>query len=125
MWNLIIHIPDSFPKPFEIRSGKTSLGRAVTNDIVLEDAAASRHHAEIWADEAQEKISIVDLDSTNGTFVNHERISGECILKANDMVRIGQIIINFIWPGDEQEIKQGAAGTHLFTRGLLLESLDQ
>ena len=125
MWNLIVHVPDSFPKSYEIGSGKTSLGRAVTNDIVLEDASASRHHAEIWADEAQDRISIVDLDSTNGTFVNHERISGECLLKANDAIRIGQIIINVIWPGDEQEMKQGAAGTHLFTRELLLESLDQ
>jgi class 3 adenylate cyclase len=125
MWNLIVHAADSFPKPYEVGSGKTSLGRAVTNDIVLEDEAASRHHAEIWADDAQEKISIVDLDSTNGTFVNHKRISGECSLKANDVIRIGQIIINITWPGDEHEIKQGAAGTHLFTRELLLESLDQ
>jgi class 3 adenylate cyclase len=125
MWNLIIHIPDSFPKPYEVGSGKLSIGRAVTNDIFLEDAAASRHHAEIRADEAQETITIVDLDSTNGTFVNHKRIFGECALKANDVIRIGQVIINVVWPGDEQEIKQGAAGTHLFTRELLLESLDQ
>ena len=86
---------------------------------------ASRHHAEIWVDEAVKKISIVDLDSTNGTFVNHERISGECPLKANDVIRIGQVIFNLILPGDENEIKQGASGTHLFTRELLLESLDQ
>ena len=125
MWNLIIHIPDSFPKPYELGNGKTSIGRAVTNDIVLEDEAASRHHAEIRADEAEEKISIVDLDSTNGTFVNHERISGERVLKPNDTIRIGQVIINVLWPGDEQEIKQGVAGTHLFTRELLLEAVDQ
>lgn len=125
MWNLTVHVPDSFPKSYEIGSGKISLGRAVSNDILLEDAAASRHHAEIWADEAQQKLSIVDLDSTNGTFVNHERITGECTLKANDMIRIGQIIIDLIGPGDEQEIRQGAAGTHLFTRELLLESVDQ
>jgi class 3 adenylate cyclase len=125
MWNLIVHIPDSFPKPYELENGKTTIGRAVTNDVVVEDGAASRHHAEIWADEAGEKISIVDLGSTNGTFVNHERISGECPLKASDVIRIGQVIINIIWPGDEQEVKQGVAGTHLFTRELLLESVDQ
>jgi class 3 adenylate cyclase len=125
MWNLIVHVPDSFPKTYEVGSGKTSLGRAVTNDILLEDAAASRHHAEIWADEGQEKLSIVDLDSTNGTFVNHVRISGECPLKPNDVIRIGQIIMNLNWPGDEHEVIHGAAGTHLFTRELLLESLDQ
>jgi class 3 adenylate cyclase len=125
MWNLIVHAPDSYPKPYELGSGKTSIGRSFTNDIVVEDAAASRYHAEIWVDEAAQKISIVDLDSTNGTFINHERISGECPLKADDVIRIGQVIFNLISPGDENEIKQGVAGTHLFTRELLLESLDQ
>ncbi|HVF25570.1 MAG TPA: FHA domain-containing protein, partial [Anaerolineales bacterium] len=69
MWNLIVHAPDSFPKPYDLVSGTTSLGRAVTNDIVVDDAAASRHHAEIRADDTAKRISIVDMDSTNGTFV--------------------------------------------------------
>ena len=125
MWNIIVHVPDSYPHPYELKAGKTSLGRAGTNDVVLEDAAASRHHAELWVDETAGKISIVDLDSTNGTFVNHDRIAGECTLKANDAIRIGQVIINIIWPGDEKEIKHGVSGTHLFTRELLLESVDQ
>jgi pSer/pThr/pTyr-binding forkhead associated (FHA) protein len=56
MWNLIVHIPDSFPKPYELADGKTSIGRAMTNDIVVEDAAASRYHAEIRVDEAGKKI---------------------------------------------------------------------
>jgi len=125
MWNLIVHSPDNDPQQYGLKSGKISIGRAMTNDIVVEDAAASRHHAEIWLDEALKRISIVDLDSSNGTFVNHERISGECPLKANDAIRIGQIIFNLILPGDENELKHGASGTHLFTRELLLESLDQ
>lgn len=125
MWSLVVHIPDSYPKTYEMGNGKTSIGRATTNDIALEDAAASRYHAEIRVDEAAKRISIVDLDSTNGTFINHKRISGECPLKANDVIRIGQVIFNLVSPGDENEIKQGASGTHLFTRELLLESLDQ
>ena len=125
MWNLIVHIPDSYPKTYELGDGKTSIGRAFSNDIVVEDAAASRRHSEIRVDEAAKKISIVDLDSSNGTFVNHERIFGEWPLKANDVIRIGQVILNLILLSDEKEIKQGASGTHLFTRELLLESLDQ
>ena len=125
MWNLIINVPDSFPKSYMLGSGKTSIGRLVTNDIVLEDAGASRHHAEIVLDEALEKISVVDLGSTNGTFVNHERISGECPLKANDVIRIGQVIITINGSGDEHETTQAAAGTHLYTRELVLESVDQ
>lgn len=125
MWNLIVHAPDSDPEQYDLKSGKISIGRAFTNDIVVEDAAASRRHAENRVEEAVKKISIVDLDSSNGTFINHERISGECPLKANDVIRIGQVIFNLILLNDEKEIKQGASGTHLFTRELLLESLDQ
>jgi len=125
MWNLIVHIPDTFPKPYELKNGKTSIGRAATNDIFLEDVGASRHHAEIHVDEAEKKISIIDLNSTNGTFVNHERIFGECPLKAEDMIRIGQVIFDLVMPGEENEIRQNAYGTHRFTRELLLESLDQ
>jgi class 3 adenylate cyclase len=125
MWNLIVHAPDSDPKPYELKNGKTSIGRADTSDIIVEDPAASRVHAEIWSDEAVKKISIVDLDSTNGTFLNHARIYGESPLKANDVIRIGQVIFTLILPGDEADLKQRAYGTHLFTRELLLESLDQ
>jgi class 3 adenylate cyclase/pSer/pThr/pTyr-binding forkhead associated (FHA) protein len=125
MWNLIVHIPDTFPKPYELKNGKTSIGRAETNDIVLEDVGASRHHAEIHVDVAERKISIIDLNSTNGTFVNHERIFGECPLKTEDMIRIGQVIFDLVLPGEENEIGQNAYGTHRFTRELLLESLDQ
>ncbi len=116
MWNLIVHIPDSFPKSYELADGKTSIGRAMTNDIVVEDASASRYHAEIRVDEAGKKISVVDLDSTNGTFINHERISGECALKEEDVIRIGQVIFNLVLPEAENGIKQSASGTHLFTR---------
>jgi pSer/pThr/pTyr-binding forkhead associated (FHA) protein len=56
MWNLIVHIPDSFPKPYELRDGKTSIGRAMINDIVVEDAAAPRYHAEILVDEAGKRF---------------------------------------------------------------------
>ena len=124
MWTLIVHAPDNDPQPYELKNGKTSIGRAITNDIVVDDPAASRQHAEFWTDEDVRKISIVDLDSTNGTFVNHARISGECSLKVNDVIRVGQIIFSIVGPEDGG-IKQGAAGTHPFTRELLLESLDQ
>jgi pSer/pThr/pTyr-binding forkhead associated (FHA) protein len=111
MWNLIVHAPDSDPKPYELKNGKTSIGRAVTSDIMVDDPAASRVHAEILADEAGNKISIVDLDSTNGTFLNHARIYGESPLKPNDVIRIGQVILTLILPGDETDLKQRAYGT--------------
>jgi class 3 adenylate cyclase len=108
-----------------LKSGKTSIGRASANDIVVEDSSASRRHAEIQVDEAADKIVIVDLGSTNGTYLNRQRLSGEHPLKANDVIRIGQVVLNLISPGGEGGVKQGTTGTHLFTRELLLEAIDQ
>ncbi len=125
MWTLIVHAPDRDPKPYVLKDGKTSIGRASANDIVVEDTAASRHHAEIHFNQAEKVISLLDLDSTNGTYVNHQRAYGACPLKANDVIRIGQVTFDLVLPGEDHDAKKGATGTHLFTRELLLESLDQ
>ena len=44
------------------------IGRAVDNDIVLEDVTLSRYHVLLFT--RSEDVVLIDLDSTNGTFVN-------------------------------------------------------
>src|SRR5436309_15551139 len=56
-------------------------------DLVLPDPEVSRRHAAIRA--AGGGLAVEDLDSTNGTFVNDERIEGTRELKDGDVVRIG------------------------------------
>lgn len=124
MWNLIVQTPNHEPIQTFLKEGKLTLGRASTNNIVLEDTSASRQHAEIVTDESG-AISVVDLNSTNGTYVNRQRISGSHPLSANDIVRIGQIVIQVMEQGAKSGVRPSAKGTHLFTRELLLESLDQ
>lgn len=53
----------------------TRLGRAPFNDVVVDDSAVSRHHADIHADPDGYRIS--DISSRNGTFVNGEKIGTE------------------------------------------------
>jgi len=124
MWSLIIHAPDHGPSQIFLKAGKLTLGRASTNNIVLDDTSASRQHAEVVTD-TSDKVSIVDLNSTNGTYVNRQRISGSYPLNANDVIRIGQVTIQVTEQSAELGTKNSAKGTHLFTRELLLESLDQ
>ena len=124
MWTLTVQVPDSYPASYSLAEGKTSIGRSTANQIVIEDAAASRNHAEIIVDE-NAAISIVDLNSTNGTFINRERLIGARPLKANDVIRIGQVILTVNNLGEEHDMKRSASGTHRFTRELLLESVDQ
>lgn len=70
-----------------------SVGRDASNDIVLDDRQASRRHARFKKDDAG--YLIYDLESTNGTFVNRERVQGQHVLRNNDEVWIGDTVIVF------------------------------
>ena len=63
------------------------LGRSTENDIQIADGQASRYHAEIRYDNGRHHI--VDLNSTNGTLVNDNRIASAHALSHGDIVTIG------------------------------------
>jgi hypothetical protein len=65
-----------------------TIGRGTENDIVVNDAKISRHHLQIVQDN-NGNVSVVDLGSTNGVYVNGVRITGPTTLKSADIVRIG------------------------------------
>lgn len=70
-----------------------NIGRNATNEIILEDKMISRQHAQlIILDNGQ--ILIKDLGSSNGTFVNGNKIS-ECYLKMGDIVKCGSTFLNW------------------------------
>lgn len=64
------------------------IGRSSKNDIVISDPTVSSHHAQLLVDE-NGIITLIDLDSTNGTFVNGKRVSGQRMLSKHDRVRLG------------------------------------
>jgi DNA-binding NtrC family response regulator len=69
------------------------IGRHADNEISLrDDAAASRNHARL--ERRGDAVYAVDLGSTNGTWVEGERIS-ECLLSPNDVVRVGNTLFRF------------------------------
>lgn len=65
-----------------------TIGRNQQNDIHVEDPRASRFHCRVKIDDIG-RMSIVDLDSLNGTFVNGVKIEEEKRLNADDMIQIG------------------------------------
>jgi pSer/pThr/pTyr-binding forkhead associated (FHA) protein len=65
-----------------------TIGRTPDNDIVVNDVKVSRNHLQIVQDDYA-NCSVVDLGSTNGTFVNGQRITGEVRLQLNDVIQIG------------------------------------
>lgn len=69
-----------------------TIGRSEENDVIINDAHASRHHLQIIQhDDGHYTLS--DFGSTNGTYVNGQKIGGEINLTHSDIVRIGNTII--------------------------------
>ncbi len=79
---------------FRIREGPNTIGSAPDADIVLRDADISGKHASLRYKD--QKFTITDLDSSNGTFLNDrtDPIARE-ELKDNDIVRIGEVMLKF------------------------------
>ena len=71
----------------------TSAGRNKDSDIFLDDATVSRHHVEFRLEKGQ--FLLVDLDSLNNTYVNHEPIDS-AVLVNGDEIQIGKFRLVFL-----------------------------
>jgi pSer/pThr/pTyr-binding forkhead associated (FHA) protein len=73
-------------------SNSLTLGRVADNDIALDDDTfMSSHHARIEI--RPEGVWVVDLDSTNGTFVNGQRVTGDRSLRKGDRLQVGSTVL--------------------------------
>ena len=72
---------------FEITSFVTHIGRGEHNDVVLADDSVSDSHAKIQR--RDNRWMLIDLDSTNGTYVDGGRLTGESELRGDTDVRFG------------------------------------
>lgn len=77
---------------FLITDEPLTLGRGPTNDVVLEDAAASRVHAELRRN--RDGVVLKDLGSGNGTFVNGTRVTSQR-MASGDTITIGAEVFRF------------------------------
>ncbi|PWU56895.1 FHA domain-containing protein [Micromonospora sp. S4605] len=82
---------------FRVRRTPLVIGRAPTVDVVLNDLHLSRRHAQVWL--TPEGVSLADLGSTNGTWLNDRRITGEERLSDGDVIRLGRTELRFFDPG--------------------------
>jgi adenylate cyclase len=125
MWTLTVRSPDTKPTEYILKPQNNTIGRRQDNDIVIADEAASRQHALIHFDEVTNAVTIRDLGSRNGTFINRRRLTEnfDFKLNPNDVVRIGLyeiLITQHTQSTDELTIN----GLQPFSRELLLESFD-
>ena len=74
---------------FEVSASELSVGRAVDNDIVLDDPSLSRKHAKMYR-RGPAELEIEDLGSSNGTFVNQRKV-GRAAAHPGDALRFGEL----------------------------------
>lgn len=81
-------------RTYELDKDELTIGRKTDNDIQLDDAAVSSSHAVIRVSESDyleghKDVTLEDLGSTNGTFVNGMNTQ-KILLKHGDVIRIGK-----------------------------------
>jgi diguanylate cyclase (GGDEF)-like protein len=87
---LIVLSGRSVGKMFKLPGGEVSLGRSLEADVRLEDEGVSRLHLKILRDD--DGVTVVDLDSTNGTYVNGAKVHRQR-LHDGDRVQVGSVTI--------------------------------
>ncbi len=85
---------------FELEGPMIRIGREASNNIQLHDTEVSRHHAEIRR--LEDDITISDANSSNGTYVNGQRIK-QCRLNSGDQLQMGSTLMLFTAPSEENK----------------------
>ena len=101
-------------------SGEVGIGRAQDLQICLVEDMVSRHHAKIEI--LDDKVILTDLNSTNGTFVNGERVQ-KCELENDDRVLVGTSILRLEDTQKAEAQAPAAAQSHETTRVVGAEAM--
>jgi two-component system cell cycle response regulator len=129
---VVIYTSDArqFGKRHVLDEQGLSLGRGGENTVVLENDSVSRRHCKVVRKMRQ--WVVVDLESTNGTYVNDEQVK-EYPLRRGDQVKVGDTILKFLSGSDveaqyhetiyKMTIIDGLTGAN--NKRFLLESLER
>jgi hypothetical protein len=76
-------------KSHELKVDKTTIGRLEDNNFHIPEGSVSSHHCEVLP--RGKEVLVKDLNSTNGTFINGERVTAEAPLKPGQILRLGSV----------------------------------
>jgi len=79
---------------FHLTEEVTRFGSIAGNHVVLQDPGVSKRHCAIRIDDEKLRYELADLGSTNGTFVNEQKIT-KCFLKDGDLIGLGKTKMAF------------------------------
>lgn len=101
---------------FDLLEGQTVVGRNPDCTIPLDFQGISRQHFKVVVQDGEAKIQ--DMGSSNGTFVNNQKIEGAVALNRADMVKIGSIALKFLPVGDTERLTYDKLHEEANTDGL-------
>lgn len=101
---------------FDLLDGETIVGRNPDCTIPLEFQGISRKHFKVIIQGENAKLS--DLGSSNGTFVNNQKIESEVDLTKGDLVKIGSMALKFLPKGDTERLTYDKLHEEANTDGL-------
>lgn len=122
MAKLVILSQGMTGRSHELKVDKTTIGRVDDNTFPITEASISSHHCEVLLRGAD--VVVRDLDSTNGTFINGEKIT-ESVLKPGQTLRLGQIELRLETDGSAPASgKKGTESVAGVQRGVSLTDLE-
>jgi pSer/pThr/pTyr-binding forkhead associated (FHA) protein len=93
----------------------TTVGRSSMNDIPVSDKILSRQHARIVKD-GDGGLTVEDLGSRNGTFVNGEKVVGRLPLRSGDRITLGSVTLKVESESTTRVRSRRRSGTRSTTR---------
>lgn len=105
----------------ELKVDKTTIGRVEDNTFPITEPSVSSHHCEILLRGTD--VVVKDLNSTNGTFINGEKVS-ESVLKPGQILRLGQIEMRLETEAPAPASKRPVDSTMVMQRGVSLTELE-
>ena len=97
MFSVVVTEKGGEQQRLEFDKPEVTIGRVQGNDIILPKGNVSKRHSRIVLKDS--KFIIVDLKSTNGTYVNGRKITSPIVVKGTDKIYIGDFILTVEEPG--------------------------
>jgi hypothetical protein len=89
--DVVVHADGQKPRTVRVNSDSLVIGRAPECELAIEDTYVSQQHARVFAKGGSWYVE--DLGSTNGTFVNEQRLSSPAMVQSGDKVRVGTTVM--------------------------------
>lgn len=101
---------------FNLPVGEIVVGRNPDCSIPLDFHGISRRHFTISVDDSD--VTLTDLASANGTYLNNDKVTSPLILKRGDMIKIGSVAMKFLPKGDPERLTYDKLLEEAHTDGL-------